>query len=383
MEHGNRRRLKYTSNTKSRVPPKNMNNHTKTTIRVVSPPSPPPPVRNSTDSYPPLKKGRGPTRGKDTDTIVQMSGKIKLDFNTESGRPKDSDKSAKFSNECGYLIRKFAPLQFKKWSAIPAMDTQPLVDRLLSKFDLDMSKTYITKYVHEIMGQRYRTYRYDLHQHFKQFETVEEARLHPPDDVTQEDWDYLCNLFSLEKFKKRATINSENREKLPFNHRGGSKPFAFHRQHNSMSVATGELQGEVELFRATHYNESKGWINDTAKSRYEEMRKLQEQSTQDGDTPISDLEITQRVLGKRSGYIRGLGYGSRLKRSTTTEFPDEETERLRQQITKLEEFKTTATTQLEELKAMIQTLMPQQTNTSNQPPPHSSSTSQPPPSPSS
>ncbi|WKA04877.1 hypothetical protein VitviT2T_022874 [Vitis vinifera] len=134
-----------------------------------------------------------------------------------------------------------------------------------------MSKTYITKYVHEIMGQHYRTYRYDLHQHFKQFETVEEARLHPPDDVTQEDWDYLCNLFSLEKFKKRATINSEICEKLPFNHRGGSKPFAFHRQHNSMSVATGELQGEVELFRATHYNESKGWINDTTKSRYEEM----------------------------------------------------------------------------------------------------------------
>ena len=60
-----------------------------------------------------------------------MSGKIKLDFNTESGRPKDSDKSAKFSNECGYLIRKFAPLQFEKWPAILAMDTQPLVDRLL------------------------------------------------------------------------------------------------------------------------------------------------------------------------------------------------------------------------------------------------------------
>lgn len=43
MERGNRRRLKYTSNTKSRAPPKNMNNHTKTTIRVVSPPPPPPP----------------------------------------------------------------------------------------------------------------------------------------------------------------------------------------------------------------------------------------------------------------------------------------------------------------------------------------------------
>ncbi|KAL6321998.1 hypothetical protein AAG906_003138 [Vitis piasezkii] len=119
-------------------------------------------VKNSTDSYPPLKKGRGPTR------------ENLLHYNSE------------------------------KWSAIPAMDTQPLVDRLL----------------------------------------------------------------------KRDTINSENREKLPFNHRGGSKPFAFHRQDNSMSVATGELQGKWSYFMPLI-------------TMKEEMRKLQEQSTQDGDTAIS------------------------------------------------------------------------------------------------
>ena len=106
-------------------------------------------------------------------------------------------------------------------------------------------------------------------------------------------------------------------------------------------------------------------------------------STQEGDIPISDLEITQRVLGKRSGYVQGLGYGSWLKHSSATKFPNEEIERLQQQITKLQEFKTTTTTQLKELKAMIQSFMPQQINTSNQPPPQSGSTSQPPPSPSS
>ena len=106
-------------------------------------------------------------------------------------------------------------------------------------------------------------------------------------------------------------------------------------------------------------------------------------STQEGDIPISDLEITQRVLGKRSGYVQGLGYGSWLKHSSATKFPNEEIERLQQQITKLQEFKTTTTTQLKELKAMIQSFMSQQINTSNQPPPQSGSTSQPPPSPSS
>lgn len=103
------------------------------------------------------------------------------------------------------------------------------------------------------------------------------------------------------------------------------------------------------------------------------MCELKEQSTQEGGTSISDLEITQRVLGQRSGYVRGLGYGSRRKRVSATEFPDEETERLRQQITELQEFKTTTSTQLEELKAIIQSFMPQQTNTFNQPPPSPSS----------
>lgn len=42
MENRNRHRLKYTCNIKSRVPPKNMNNCTKTGICVASPTSTPP-----------------------------------------------------------------------------------------------------------------------------------------------------------------------------------------------------------------------------------------------------------------------------------------------------------------------------------------------------
>ena len=69
-----------------------------------------------------------------------------------------------------------------------------------SKFDIDMSKTYNTKYLKNIIGQQHQ-YIYDYYRHFKQFETVEEACLHPPNDVTQKDWDHFCNVFSLEIFK--------------------------------------------------------------------------------------------------------------------------------------------------------------------------------------
>ncbi|KAJ9678221.1 hypothetical protein PVL29_022957 [Vitis rotundifolia] len=105
-------------------------------------------------------------------------------------------------------------------------------------------------------------------------------------------------------------------------------------------------------------------IHSCLKRQEEDMHKLREQSTQDGDTPIFDLEITQRVLGKRSMQLNFL-----MKKQRSY---DNKSQSYRS-------LKKTTTTQLEELKAMIQSLTPQQTNNSNQPPPYSSSTSQPPP----
>ena len=88
------------------------------------------------------------------------------------------------------------------------------------------------------------------------------------------------------------------------------------------------------------------------------MYEIQEQNTQEVGSLVSELEMVK----KRSSYVQGLGYESQLKRSSAIEFPNEETKKLRQQIIELQGFKTKTTTQLEELKAMIQSFMPQQSN---------------------
>ena len=39
------------------------------------------------------------------------------------------------------------------------------------------------------------------------------------------------------------------------------------------------------------------------------MERIISEETVEGSQPPTELEITQRVLGTRSGYIKGMGYG--------------------------------------------------------------------------
>lgn len=61
------------------------------------------------DIQPIKKKTRGPSRGKKHD-IVQLFGKIKLHISLETNRPIGRKYSCMLSSECGYLVRRFAPL---------------------------------------------------------------------------------------------------------------------------------------------------------------------------------------------------------------------------------------------------------------------------------
>lgn len=52
------------------------------------------------------------------------------------------------------------------------------------------------------MSSAYTNFRYKLKAHFKKFISLEEARRNKPEEVAcQDDWEFLCLLFSSEKFK--------------------------------------------------------------------------------------------------------------------------------------------------------------------------------------
>ncbi|KAK0571081.1 hypothetical protein LWI29_010662 [Acer saccharum] len=68
------------------------------------------------------KRKRGSCRGLKTSAIVEGTGKIQIYVCPETGRVDNSANSSLLSHEYGYLVKRFAPLRYKKWKSIPTME---------------------------------------------------------------------------------------------------------------------------------------------------------------------------------------------------------------------------------------------------------------------
>ncbi|XP_061999634.1 uncharacterized protein LOC133717027 [Rosa rugosa] len=153
-------------------------------------------------------------------------------------------------------------------------------------------------------------FRYKLKKHFEKFSTIEEAIENKHDDVkTQEEWEFLCARFSSEKFQIRSEKNAINRSKLTHHHKSGSKSFMSHQEQ--IAAHTGEMQSAIDRFETEYKSTKKGW-DLGAKAKWDEMIKMRTETTQpDGTRTMTDDEICAKVLGVKSGYIKGCGFGPR------------------------------------------------------------------------
>ncbi|KAM3324186.1 hypothetical protein P3S67_005337 [Capsicum chacoense] len=72
----------------------------------------------------------------------------------------------------------------------------------------------------------------------------------------------------------------------------------------------------IEFYKHTHYTSEKGWSSEEAKNKYNNITDLKALYTF-GESSMTIDEIMDVVLGKKSGYIKGFGYGP--KPNTTRE----------------------------------------------------------------
>ncbi|KAA8524324.1 hypothetical protein F0562_010747 [Nyssa sinensis] len=112
--------------------------------------------------------------------------------------------------------------------------------------------------------------------------------------------------------------NSKNCAKQVVRHCGGSKSFVqYLYKHNAK---TEQPIGRIELWKWTHYKEPNRWITPQCEEYYDEMRKLQSESMAEGAEPLTEEEICAQVLGRRPGYVRGLGHGMIAPPSSSRSF---------------------------------------------------------------
>ncbi|KAK9997340.1 hypothetical protein SO802_022026 [Lithocarpus litseifolius] len=169
-----------------------------------------------------------------------------------------------FTRRVGFVVCEHVNLSYESWSKAPEEHRQTLKNRLVE---------YL-KFIKE------------------------EVRANVSPDLTQDNWDALCDLYETDKWKGKSKRNKENRGKNKIGHTCGSKSF----------IAYYEEIGKVDFYKmtrtkkdgsfATTFNEEKNLIN---------IPNLMKEKVADEENQSTEEEIFTEVLGTRRGFVRGMG----------------------------------------------------------------------------
>ncbi|XP_031278652.1 uncharacterized protein LOC116137104 isoform X1 [Pistacia vera] len=177
---------------------------------------------------------------------------------------------------------------------------------LRTKFDINVNEPHVLKWMKYAMSKRFNGFRSALHKKLQAYATKEEALQNRPEEIEDlDDWIYLCDLFSSEKFQAPPQTYSKNRSKLRCNHCSGSKNFIQHKKEKAKQL--GESVGPVQLFHDTRWSVEKRWVNEQARDLYEKMIEMLDE-TQTGESERTEAEICEEVLGKASSFNKNFAF---------------------------------------------------------------------------
>ncbi|XP_028066473.1 uncharacterized protein LOC114269367 [Camellia sinensis] len=142
------------------------------------------------------RRGRGPTRGIQTQRIVQKNGKMLVPV-PEHFRAPVGDQASKLASKIGIEVRTQLPdLSICRWNKVHDADKKPMIQRLEDQFDLQGNPSDVARTLNTQFGRRLSSFTYRLHKHYKQLKDArgeEYARSHPPTSVTLNQWASLID----------------------------------------------------------------------------------------------------------------------------------------------------------------------------------------------
>ncbi|CAL5440405.1 unnamed protein product [Camellia sinensis] len=277
------------------------------------------------------KKGRGKSRSLALLKIKSQGKRLDVEICRITGNLL-GPWSDKFTIELGIVTRQFAPQNVPKWSFISPEDKEMLIAYLREGF-IFSNEPYAIASILGMMKLRYKTYRFNLRQHFRSFPTMESALANPHEDIEKEVWRYLCQLWDDKTYQywaaddaipaavaeaaamhEKCQKNKENRFELKVLHTAGSK--AFRKVQYDERDKDGKELGLVDLYHKTHFSQKRqAWVHNEAEIRHKKLKERENEAIEDGSGPLSDEQLSIEVFGRKYGYISGLGHGP--KPSTT------------------------------------------------------------------
>ncbi|XP_057995805.1 uncharacterized protein LOC131175456 isoform X1 [Hevea brasiliensis] len=185
----------------------------------------------------------------------------------------------------------------------------------------------------------YRKWKYKLHLKYLKYSSDDERLQHVPEGLTVDTWKEMFKVFANEDFQALCSTNTNNRASQRIIASTGPAPFA-QVEYDMMDEEIGEVPYASEVWMATHgFLDEQGqtqWHDPESSRIYEEMQRIEKQTTNDNETGPTPDDVLKEVFGIRSGYVRGKGLGYKAStRGMSCDSRNEELNELRDEVARL------------------------------------------------
>lgn len=217
----------------------------------------------------------------------------------------------------GLIMRSSISFQDGNWQNIVSKHGEAMWYKVKDKFEVSggLRAHKLQGFVISTMQRLFRAWKARLHNHYCAYSTDEDRLSNRPEDVELEDWKYLVKYFGSEKFKVISERNKNNREKQITKHSCGTSSFA-EVEESTRDPLSGELDSPDKVWEIQHTRKSASgervWLDPQSQQIHSQLKQLVvQQQSEEIETPMTRDVILSSVLGERSGYVRGKGYGKK------------------------------------------------------------------------
>ncbi|KAF7823788.1 uncharacterized protein G2W53_021932 [Senna tora] len=228
---------------------------------------------------------RGRYRGKKVNKLTKNGKKIEI-YLAKGMKRVVGAKARMVANECGNVLRSTVSLRdCITWNQVTAKYGEVMMRKMKDMFKPREGRDEVIFHGYCVMAMQkaLRTWKSNLHEEYKAYATDELRLENQPDSISPEDWRWLLEYFATPQFKR--------------------------------DFITGELAPPDIVCEMQHARTKQGvlvWSDPQSQKIHGRIQQLvNEQAEVPVEEPrMSRDEILASVLGERSGYVRGKGYGA-------------------------------------------------------------------------
>ncbi|KAM3261201.1 hypothetical protein ACQJBY_052079 [Aegilops geniculata] len=228
----------------------------------------------------------------------ELGSKIIIQVAEGKKRPDKPAQAAKLASQGGVAARQHLPLlpHFKEYKA-NGHHIDNFIGKVAINFDMDTRSDAVKYACTDILKTALKNRRHHLKKkHFDNVPANLVSVKSPDKNVIDAEWQRLVKMWSTPRHKETCQSNKENRSKVKFHQKTGSRPYISH-VHALKEARKGEELTAFDLFKECH-NGKKTGFSEPVKKAIADMEKAMEQGVPEGGEPKNVADVVVDILTK-------------------------------------------------------------------------------------